>query len=226
MSPQDLQRPGGPDEDGRSPSGFLTSPGNLVGLSAFLAVFVTVLLISESLQAAVIAALLGYGAGYFMAPAPRPPRQVRSYGSGVPVEGATQAQMHQRLDDVTTEVRNAQRRLPPAARDELHRALGQLREMAQRWDTVVAAPEHRHVLELITYDYLPNTLHVFLRIPDSEKPHHAAEWTRQLEILTSGIERSRTAVLRRDLEAMRTQGRLLEQRFEDGDLTRFREHGL
>lgn len=226
MPPQNLHPPSGSADDDRPTSGFLTSPGNVVGLSALLIVFVVVLLLSQSLPAAVIAGLLGYGAGYFMAPEHLRPGRLARYSSGVPVHGATQAQMHQRLDDLISEVGRSHRRLPPAARDELNRALGQLTEVVERWDTVVSAPEHRHVLESIVYDYLPHTLEVFLRIPDSEKPRHAEEWTDQLKILAQGIERSRTAVLRRDLEALRTQGRVLEHRFEDGDLKRFREHGL
>ena len=212
--------------EGQRSGGFLGSPGNLVGLGALTVVLLLVLLLSQSVPAAVIAGLLGYGAGYFLAPDQARRPALETYASGVPVTGASQKDVQERLRALSSTIQSEHRRLPPHAHDELRQAMTQLEEMAQRWDTVATAPDHRHVVESIIYDYLPTTLDLFLTLPDSEKPHHAAEWTHQLGTLTTAIEHSREAVLRRDLEAMRTQGRLLEQRFEDGDLALFREHGL
>ena len=81
-------------------------------------------------------------------------------------------------------------------------------------------------LESIVYQYLPNTLDVFVRLPDSAKPQAAPEWISQLRVLAAEVAASRQAVLRQDLEAMRANGRILEQTFEDGDVRTFREHGL
>ena len=226
MSPQSMEHGPSGGEDRTSQGDFLRSPGNLVGVGALAVVFVLVLLLSQSLPAALIAGLLGYGAGYFLAPDQIQRSGVETYSSGVPVTGATQEEVEHRLQRLRSAVDDSRRQLPPAARDELAGALGHLEEITARWDSVTAAPEQRHIVESIIYDYLPTTLDIFLRIPDTEKPHHAAEWTAQLSTLSGAIERSRAAVIRRDLEAIRTQGRLLEQRFEDGDLSMFREHGL
>lgn len=200
---------------------FLRSRPNLVGLLVFLAVFLGVVLTSQSPLAAVLAGLLGYGAGYVLTPA-----GAKTYASGVPVHGATRQEMTERLDEFQRSIRRHRSLLPPSADQELS-ALGvYLREMITRWEDVAQVPEQRMVLESMVYQYLPNTLEVFLRIPDSAKPAAAPEWTRQLQVLSSEVSRSRDAVLRHDLEAMRSNGRILEQRFEDGDLKMFRENGL
>lgn len=200
---------------------FLASRPNLVGLAAFLAVFIAVLLVSPSPLAAVIAALLGYGAGYFLTPPDR-----RTYASGIPVDGATGAEMAERLAEFQRTVRANRGRIPPAADRELGVIVLSLREMIDRWQDVKRAPEQRMALESIVYQYLPNTLDVFLRLPDSAKPHAAPEWIAQLKLLGTEVAGSRKSVLQHDLEAMRANGRVLEQKFEDGDLKMFREHGL
>ncbi len=200
---------------------FLGSRPNLVGLAAFLTVLIAVMLVSQSPLAAVIAALLGYGAGYFLTPADR-----RTYASGIPVAGATREEMAERLSDFQQSVRAGRGRIPPEADRELGIIILSLREMIDRWPDVKRAPEQRMALESIVYQYLPNTLDVFLRLPDSAKPHAAPEWTSQLKLLGTEVAASRQSVLEHDLEAMRANGRILEQKFEDGDLRMFREHGL
>ncbi|HRO30542.1 MULTISPECIES: hypothetical protein [Micrococcaceae] len=200
---------------------FLVSRPNLVGLAAFLAVFIVVMLLSPSPLAAVIAGLLGYGAGYLLTPSTR-----RTYASGIPVHGATGAEMAERLAEFQQSVRANRGRIPPEADRELGVIVLSLREMIDRWQDVRRAPEQRMALESIVYQYLPNTLEVFLRLPDSAKPQAAPEWIAQLKLLGTEVAGSRTSVLQHDLEAMRANGRVLEQKFEDGDLRMFREHGL
>lgn len=210
----------GPSEPGAAMA-FIRSRPNLVGLVAFLAVLLAVLAASQSPLAAVLAGLLGYGAGYLLTPA-----TTKTYASGVPVHGASRADMTERLDEFQRTVRSNRSLLPPDADHELATLNASLKETILRWEDVARAPEQRMVLESVVYQYLPNTLEVFLRIPDSSKPAAAPEWTRQLRVLSSEVSRSRDAVLRHDLEAMRSNGRMLEQRFEDGDLKMFRENGL
>jgi hypothetical protein len=200
---------------------FLGSRPNLVGLAAFLAVFIAVMLVSSSPLAAVIAALLGYGAGFLLTPPER-----RTYASGIPVNGATREEMAERLTAFQQSVRSNRGRIPPAADRELGVIILSLREMIDRWQDVKRAPEQRMALESIVYQYLPTTLEVFLRLPDSAKPDAAPEWISQLKLLGTEVAGSRRAVLQHDLEAMRANGRVLEQKFEDGDLKMFREHGL
>ncbi|NUL48496.1 hypothetical protein F7P69_25290 [Cellulosimicrobium funkei] len=213
------------DDNGPSVPGaaraFIGSRPNLVGLVAFLVVFLAVVFASQSPLAAVLAGLLGYGAGYVLTPP-----VTRTYASGIPVHGATREDMAERLDEFQRTVRTHRSRLPPGADHELSTLGAHLREMINRWEDVARAPEQRMVLESVVYQYLPNTLEVFLRIPDSSKPAAAPEWTRQLQVLSAEVTRSRDAVLKHDLEAMRSNGRMLEQRFEDGDLRMFRENGL
>lgn len=200
---------------------FISSRSNLVGLLVFLVVFLATVLASQSPAAAVLAGLLGYGAGYLLTPA-----STKTYASGIPVQGATRQDMTERLDEFQQTVRRHRSQLPPSGDRELAALGTYLREVIVRWEDVARAPEQRMVLESVVYQYLPNTLEVFLRIPDSAKPAAAPEWTRQLQVLSSEVARSRDAVLKHDLEAMRSNGRLLEQRFEDGDLKMFRENGL
>ncbi|MGM7669608.1 hypothetical protein [Microbacterium sp. A93] len=200
---------------------FIRSRPNLVGLLVFLAVFLATVLASQSPAAAVLAGLLGYGAGYLLTPA-----TAKTYASGIPVHGATRQDMTERLDEFQRTVRQHRSHLPPRGDHELSVLGNNLREMIARWEDVAHAPEQRMVLESVVYQYLPNTLEVFLRIPDSAKPAAAPEWTGQLQVLSTEVARSRDAVLKHDLEAMRHNGRVLEQRFEDGDLKMFRENGL
>jgi hypothetical protein len=199
----------------------LASRSNLVGLAAFLVVFIAVTFASQSPLAAVIAALLGYAAGYFLTPPER-----RTYASGIPVNGATREEMAERLSAFQQSVRTHRGRIPPAADRELGVIVLSLREMVDRWQDVKRAPEQRMAVESIVYQYLPSTLDVFLRLPDSAKPQAAPEWISQLKLLGTEVAASRTSVLQHDLEAMRANGRVLEQKFEDGDLRMFREHGL
>jgi len=201
--------------------GFLRSRPHLVGLAAFLALFLTVLLASGSVLAAVLAGALGYATGYFLTPATGP-----TYPSGIPVRGATRDDMRDRLAAFQDILRQNRGRIPPAADRELGSIGWHLREMIDRWDDVARAPEQRMALESIVYRYLPSTLEVYLRLPDSAKPAAAGEWIRQLRLLGAEVTANRDAVLRHDLEAMRANGRVLEQRFEDGDLRMFRENGL
>lgn len=208
--------------DLRGVMAFLASRPNMVGLLTFLVVFLATVLASQSPAAAVLAGLLGYGSGYVLTPR----AAEKTYASGVPVHGASQQDMTDRLDDFQQTVRRRRTQLPPAAGYELSTVEASLRELITRWEDVCHAPEQRMVLETVVYQYLPNTLEVFLRIPDSAKPAAAPEWINQLRLLSSEVTRSRDAVLRNDLEAMRSNGRLLEQRFEDGDLQMFRENGL
>ncbi|QCU78803.1 hypothetical protein E7744_12125 [Citricoccus sp. SGAir0253] len=208
------------DETG-GPGGLLRSRPHLVGLVAFLVLFVAVLLASGSVLAALLAGALGYATGYFLTPAAG-----STYSSGVPVRGATRDEMRDRLAAFQDTLRQNRGRIPPAADRELGSIGMHLREMIDRWDDVARAPEQRMALESIVYRYLPSTLEVYLRLPDSAKPAAAGEWTRQLRLLGTEVTANRDAVLRHDLEAMRANGRILEQRFEDGDLRMFRENGL
>ena len=201
---------------------FLAGRRNLVGLAAFLLVLLALLGLSESPWAAVIAAILGYAAGYVLTPPARP----AAYASGVPRAGATAEQMEARIQDLRETVRRQRDRMPPDSHPVLEGLFSGLQDVTGRWQDVSRAPEQRLVLEQVVHQYLPDTLEAFLQLPDSAKPAAAAEWTQQLRILRTEVDRSRDTVLRHDLEAMRTNGRLLEQRFEDGDLRRFRELGL
>ncbi|MFC7402076.1 hypothetical protein [Citricoccus sp. GCM10030269] len=200
---------------------FLGSRSNLAGLAGLVVVFLIVMLLSQSPAAAIVAAIVGYGAGYLLTPNVR-----KTYPSGIPVDGATQEDMSGRLQEFQSTVRRHHAKLPPAADEDLRIIGRHLEEIIGRWDNVEAAIEQRSALESIVYQYLPNTVDVFLNIPDSAKPAAAPEWTDQLRVLREEVARTRDSVLRHDLEAMRTNGRLLEQKFEDGDLKMFREHGL
>jgi hypothetical protein len=211
----------GNDDGAGAFTAFLGSRPNLVGLAALLVVFLAVVMVSQSPAAAVLAALLGYGAGYFLTPASR-----RTYASGIPVHGASREEMSSQLAEVQQQVRTHRAKLPPESDRDLSLLGLHLEEMIGRWDEVKKVPEQRMALESIVYQYLPTTLEVFLKLPDSAKPAAAPEWTRQLHLLATAVARNRGAVLRNDLESMRTNGRLLEQKFEDGDLRMFRENGL
>ncbi|NUL44276.1 hypothetical protein F7P69_03575 [Cellulosimicrobium funkei] len=200
---------------------FLASRPNLVGLAAFLVVFIGVGFLSDSILAAFLAAVLGYGAGLILTPVHR-----QTYSSGVPVQGATREEMDERLAEVRHRVRSHRAQLPPASHHDLSVITVHLGEMIDRWDLVQQAPEQRLSIESVVYHYLPNTLDVFLRLPDSAKPAAAPEWTQQLHLLATEVSRSRDTVLKRDLESMRNNGRVLEQKFEDGDLKMFRQNGL
>ena len=92
--------------EGQRYGGFLGSPGNLVGLGALTVVLLLVLLLSQSVPAAVIAGLLGYGAGYFLAPDQARRPALETYASGVPVTGASQKDVQERLRALSSTIQS------------------------------------------------------------------------------------------------------------------------
>ena len=58
--------------------------------------------------------------------------------------------------------------------------------------------------------HLPRAVDAFLAIPDDQKPWHADEFARQIEVLGRRVEGSRRRLTRVLTSALEAQGELLE----------------
>lgn len=204
-----------------SAPGFWGSRATWIGLGAFIVVFAGSFLILQNPLVSLTAGLAAFGAGYFLTPQDR-----KLYSTGVPVDGASRAEMNHKLRETELKISSNLNVLPSESLPVFNRMIMQLREVVSRWDDVIQAPEQRTALESITYYYLPNTLDVFLKLPVSDRAAMSPEWIDQLAILGEEVSSSRDLVVKRDIEAMKTNGHLLRQRFEDGDLQMFKENGI
>lgn len=204
-----------------SDSSFWSRRATWIGFGAFICVFLGSFFLLQNPAVSVIAGLASFGAGYFLTPQER-----AHYNTGVPVDGAKRAEIAQKLRETEQKISANVNALPRESLPVFNRMVMQLREVVSRWNDVQQAPEQRIALESITYYYLPNTLDVFLNLPDSDKAAMAPEWFEQLKILGEEVASSRDLVVKRDIEAMKTNGHVLRQRFEDGDLQMFKDNGL
>ena len=204
-----------------SDSSFWSRRATWVGFGAFICVFLGSFFLLQNPVVSVLAGLAGFGAGYFLTPQDR-----KHYSTGVPVDGANRGEMNQKLRETEQKISTNLNSLPRESLPVFNRMIMQLREVVGRWSDVEQAPEQRTALESITFYYLPNTLDVFLKLPNSDKAAMAPEWIEQLKILGEEVSSSRDLVVKREIEAMKTNGHLLRQRFEDGDLQMFKDNGL
>ncbi|MGW5853633.1 hypothetical protein [Micrococcus sp. NPDC055215] len=79
------------------------------------------------------------------------------------------------------------------------------------WDRMAAAraAEALDVLDVLQR-HLPRAVDAFLAIPDDQKPWHAGEFARRIEVLGRRVEGSRRRLTRVLTSALEAQGELLE----------------
>lgn len=140
--------------------------------------------------------------------------------------GEEQKQLREKLSSIEQTVRGKSRQLPPSTQGQLRMTVVGLEEIVDRWPALDRVPEQQEAVRRTVENHLPQTVLLFLQLPDSAKPQHAAEFKEQVSLLAEAVAKTRDRVVRKDLQALRTNRWLLEESLTDPDEKLFREHGL
>lgn len=137
-----------------------------------------------------------------------------------------QQELQKQLASLDQTVRGRSQQLPPSTQGQLRMLVVGLEEIVERWSSLDRVPEHQEGVRRAVERQLPQTLEIFLQLPDAEKPQHASEFKSQVSLLAEAVAKTRDRVVRQDLHALRTNRWLLEESLTDTDEKRFRDHGL
>ena len=137
-----------------------------------------------------------------------------------------QSSLSAQLRALDTTVRNRSHQFPPFTHGQLRMIVVGLEEIVQRWETLDRAPEQQEAVAQTINQHAPRTLDLFIGLPDSAKPAHAAEFKSQISLLAEAVAKTRDRVVARDLQALKTNRWLLEEALTDPDERLFKEHGL
>lgn len=137
-----------------------------------------------------------------------------------------QQRLHSQLTQISDTVRDRSAQLPPSTKGQLRMMLVGLEEIVDRWDTLSRYPEHQDAVNRTIQRHLPRTLELFLALPDSEKPQHAAEFKAQIALLAEGVAKTRDTLVSKNLQALQTNRWLIEESLTDPDEKLFRDNGL
>lgn len=140
--------------------------------------------------------------------------------------GEEQKQLREKLSSIEQTVRGKSHQLPPSTQGQLRMTVVGLEEIVDRWSALDRVPEQQEAVRRTVENHLPQTVFLFLQLPDSAKPQHAAEFKEQVSLLAEAVAKTRDRVVRKDLQALRTNRWLLEESLTDPDEKLFREHGL
>ncbi|GAA0819068.1 hypothetical protein ACFQVD_30010 [Streptosporangium amethystogenes subsp. fukuiense] len=187
------------------------STRNIAGCAlALVGVALVFLDVAGSFWPFVVAGL--YGVGALLAPADR----VRLTISHAEVESR---RLHADLDTLLTEIGG--NRFP----DDVVARVGVLaevvRDILRRADTLTSAPDHLHIVSQTIRDYLPSSLEAYANLPRSyaltrrgerERSAHE-ELLAQLDLLDTQLRKVAESVYQGDEQALRDQGRFLQDRF-------------
>ncbi|GFZ95136.1 hypothetical protein [Nesterenkonia alkaliphila] len=130
------------------------------------------------------------------------------------------------LRQIEATVRNRTHQFPPATHGQLRMMLVGLEEIVQRWETLDRAPEQQDAVFHTITNHLPRTLELFLGLPDSAKPKHAEEFKAQVGLMTEAVAKTRDQVVKKDLQALKSNRALLEEALTDPDERLFKDEGL
>lgn len=131
-----------------------------------------------------------------------------------------------RLADIGSTVRTRSHQFPPATHGQLRMTVVGLEEIVQRWETLERAPEQQDAVYHTITGHLPRTLELFLGLPDSAKPQHAEEFKAQISLMAEAVAKTRDQVVKKDLQALKSNRALLEESLTDPDERLFRQEGL
>lgn len=140
--------------------------------------------------------------------------------------GEEQKQLREKLAAIDQTVRGKSQQLPPSTQGQLRMTVVGLEEIVDRWSALERVPEQQEAVRRTVEHHLPQTVFLFLQLPDSAKPQHAVEFKEQVSLLAEAVAKTRDRVVRKDLQALRTNRWLLEESLTDPDEKLFREHGL
>ncbi len=140
--------------------------------------------------------------------------------------GEEQKNLRQQLQEIDRTVRQKSRELPPSTQGQLRMMVVGLEEIVGRWQALDRVPEQQEAVRRTVEHHLPQTVVLFLQLPDSAKPQYAEEFKNQISLLAEAVAKTRDRVVRQDLQALRANRWLLEESLTDPDEKLFREHGL
>ncbi|WP_218222165.1 hypothetical protein [Nesterenkonia sp. Act20] len=137
-----------------------------------------------------------------------------------------QDRLRSELASIDQTVRSRSAQLPPSTQGQLRMMVVGLEDIVDRWDSLARYPEHHDAVNRTIKRHLPRTLELFLALPDTEKPRHAAEFKAQIGLLAGGVAKTRDTVVSKNLQALQTNRWLIEESLVDPDEKLFRDHGL
>lgn len=131
-----------------------------------------------------------------------------------------------RLAEIDRTIRTKSPQFPPASHGQLRMTVVGLEEIVQRWETLGRAPEQQDAVYHMITRHLPRTLELFLGLPNSAKPQHAEEFKAQISVMAEAVAKTRDQVVKKDLQALKSNRALLEEALTDPDERLFRQEGL
>jgi hypothetical protein len=131
-----------------------------------------------------------------------------------------------RLSDIKSTVRTKAHQFPPSSHGQLRMTVVGLEEIVERWDTLDRVPEQQDAVFHTISRHLPRTLNLFLGLPDSAKPKHAEEFKAQINLVAEAVAKTRDQVVKKDLQALKTNRALLEEALTDPDERLFTDEDL
>ncbi len=153
-----------------------------------------------------------YGVGALLAPADR----VRLTISHAEVESR---RLYADLDTLLVKVGGT--RFPEDVVARVGALAEVLRDILRRADALTSSPDHLHIVSQTIRDYLPSSLEAYANLPRSyaltrrgerERSAHE-ELLAQLDLLAAQLSKVAESVYRGDEQALRDQGRFLQDRF-------------
>ncbi|WP_405149013.1 hypothetical protein OG589_13110 [Sphaerisporangium sp. NBC_01403] len=187
------------------------STKNIAGCALALAGVVLVFFgLAGAFWPVVVAGL--YGVGALLAPADR----VRLTISHAEVESR---RLYADLDTLLVKVGGT--RFPEDVVARVGALAEVLRDILRRADALTSSPDHLHIVSQTIRDYLPSSLEAYANLPRSyaltrrgerERSAHE-ELLAQLDLLAAQLSKVAESVYRGDEQALRDQGRFLQDRF-------------
>lgn len=153
------------------------------------------------------------------------PRDKRVQTPSVGASARQVAQLRDDLQDVVDKTDKAADRLPREAYASFRRMVGVLREILAQASKLSNSPDDLFVVSKTIRDYLPTPLRSYLNLPsdianrpgrDGRSP--SDELVAQFRLLEGQLTTMRESYYRGDTQALRTQGRFLEERFHTSSL--------
>ncbi|WP_150461973.1 hypothetical protein [Nesterenkonia ebinurensis] len=138
----------------------------------------------------------------------------------------TQQSLQDRLNQIDSTVRNSSNQFPPSTHGQLRMTVVGLQEIVERWETLGRVPKQQDAVYHTITSHLPRCLELFMGLPDTAKPQHAEEFKAQVSLIAEAVAKTRDQVVKKDLQALKTNRALLEEALTDPDERLFRDEGL
>jgi hypothetical protein len=190
---------------------YAASTRNIVGCALALAGVVLVFFgVAGAFWPIVVAGL--YGVGALLAPADR---------VSLTISHAEVESRRLRADLETLLAKVDRNRFPEDVVAKVDALAEVVRDILRRADALTSSPDHLHIVSQTIRDYLPSSLETYANLPRSyaltrrgERQRSAhEELLAQLDLLDTQLRKVAESVYRGDEQALRDQGRFLQDRF-------------